>query len=95
MSPPLADKHNIALEHSRVSKDLTRGNFMEMIGNLPQITKKPIAKPGPPMSNPERRTKRKASVPQEAKQPSRVTNSLGPSTNFNTEASTNAIGGDM
>ena len=67
ISPPLADKHSIALEHSRVSKDVTRDNFLNMVGNLPNITRKSLAKPGPPMSNPGRRTKRKASIPTEAK----------------------------
>ena len=47
------------------------------------------------MSNPQRRTKRKASVPNEAKKPSRATQSLGPATNLHTEASTNALGTDM
>ena len=93
ISPPLADKHNVALEHSRISKDHTRDNFLSLVDNLPQINRKLIKNPGPPVSNPKRRTHRKAGIPDEAR--SRITQSLGPTAGLNTEASTLLGGADM
>lgn len=42
LSPFKADKHLVSHEMKRISKDETRQNFSCLVGNLPQIQKKPI-----------------------------------------------------
>lgn len=51
ISPPIADKHNIAQEYSRITKEAIRDNFVNMVGRLPQITQKRNSKPVLPMMN--------------------------------------------
>ena len=91
MSPLNQDKHNVAREHARITKDVTRDNFGSIMGNLPQINRKSPAK-GPSTTQPSKKVKRKADVPNVAKSV-RATQSLGPS-GVATEASTKMIVAD-
>ena len=88
LSPFKADKQMLNTEMTKMNKDELRGNFTNLVGNLPAIQRKQL-KPKvapPPVSQTHKKIKRKASIP--ANKATRLTQSVGPTTINNTEIST-------
>ena len=88
LSPFKADKQMLNTEMTKMNKDELRGNFTNLVGNLPAIQRKQL-KPKvapPPVSQTHKKIKRKASIP--ANKAARLTQSVGPTTINNTEIST-------